>query len=344
MLVPILRKKALEPTMRIRQAVITEPFDAEVREVELPPPAANQILVAHRGQRHQRRHRAGRLHRHASVAQGPEPARLEVPLPARLQRGRHRRGRRRGHSRLEGRATASAIPATTPRHELLTLGHERGRLWKLPRSSTPRRRRWPASPATAWAPRSGRPHAGPVGRGARPRRHRPVRACGACMAAGAYPGRRHRRGAPCAATRPWPPGPTTSSTPRPATCGEQLAESPRARAAPRSSPTPPAFPTRSVGDVAGLRRRPGGRRRQPARQGEGRELLRRPAPPLHRSDRGARQHAVRAGPHPPGRRLGHQQGAELAAGRRSPRAGSASTGWSRTASRRASSAPPTRGC
>ncbi len=32
--------------MHARQAVILEPNRAAVREVELPPPAANQILVA----------------------------------------------------------------------------------------------------------------------------------------------------------------------------------------------------------------------------------------------------------------------------------------------------------
>ena len=32
--------------MRARQAVIRKPFEVEVREVELPTPAANQILVA----------------------------------------------------------------------------------------------------------------------------------------------------------------------------------------------------------------------------------------------------------------------------------------------------------
>src|SRR5882672_6167740 len=32
--------------MRTRQAVIVEPFKVEVREVELPPPQPNQILVA----------------------------------------------------------------------------------------------------------------------------------------------------------------------------------------------------------------------------------------------------------------------------------------------------------
>ena len=32
--------------MKARQAVIREPYQVEVREVELPAPAANQILVA----------------------------------------------------------------------------------------------------------------------------------------------------------------------------------------------------------------------------------------------------------------------------------------------------------
>ena len=31
--------------MQARQAVITKPFETAVREVELPPPASNQILV-----------------------------------------------------------------------------------------------------------------------------------------------------------------------------------------------------------------------------------------------------------------------------------------------------------
>ena len=31
--------------MLVRQAVITEPFHAAVREVDLPPPAPNQVLV-----------------------------------------------------------------------------------------------------------------------------------------------------------------------------------------------------------------------------------------------------------------------------------------------------------
>src|SRR6185295_9536644 len=38
-------RRVREPTMRIRQAFITKPFAAEVREVELPPPAANQVQV-----------------------------------------------------------------------------------------------------------------------------------------------------------------------------------------------------------------------------------------------------------------------------------------------------------
>src|SRR5207302_2076550 len=36
----------LGPAMRARQVVIREPFKVELREVDLPPPKANQILVA----------------------------------------------------------------------------------------------------------------------------------------------------------------------------------------------------------------------------------------------------------------------------------------------------------
>jgi hypothetical protein len=32
--------------MKTRQVVVLEPFKVGVREVELPPPAANQVLVA----------------------------------------------------------------------------------------------------------------------------------------------------------------------------------------------------------------------------------------------------------------------------------------------------------
>src|SRR6266852_5211657 len=71
--------------MQARQAVITKPFAAEVREVDLPDPAENQILVA-----------VGK-----SVSGWKPGDRVSFP-------GNH----------------ASA--------ELLTIGHERGRLWKLP--------------------------------------------------------------------------------------------------------------------------------------------------------------------------------------------------------------------
>ena len=71
----------------------------------------------------------------------------------------------------------------------------------------------------------------------------------------------------------------------------------------------------------------------PRGQGEGRELLRRPAPPLHRGDRRTRQHALRAGPHAAGRRVGHQQGAALAACGARGRPAAASPGSSRTPSR-----------
>ena len=65
----------------------------------------------------------------------------------------------------------------------------------------------------------------------------------------------------------------------------------------------------------GRRWRASHRRRQSARARQGRQFLRRLAPPLHRSLRCARQHAVRAGPYPPRRCLGYPQSPALAARR-----------------------------
>ena len=175
----------LGTTMRARQVVIREPFEVEVREVDLPPPKDNQILVAtevsavspgtelavytgthqwlkdpnlpdwkfpfppgysaagsivavgssvsgwqpgdrvsypgnhasaelltlghepdprrHRDQRRQPRHRAGRLHRHASMAARPQLARLEISFSIRLQRRRDGGGHRRQRQGLESR-------------------------------------------------------------------------------------------------------------------------------------------------------------------------------------------------------------------------------------------------
>lgn len=117
--------------MRVRQAVIREPFQVEVREVELLAPAANQILVK----------------THASaVSPGTELA---------VYTGTHQWLRdpnlpdwkfpfRSGYSAagvvlsvgsdVQGWKPGDRVsyPGNHASAELLTLGHERGRLWKLP--------------------------------------------------------------------------------------------------------------------------------------------------------------------------------------------------------------------
>lgn len=117
--------------MRARQAVIREPFAVEVREVDLPAPAANQILVE----------------THVSaVSPGTELA---------VYTGTHQWLRdpnlpdwkfpfRSGYSAagvvkavgsdVKGWKPGDRVsyPGNHASAELLTLGHERGRWWKLP--------------------------------------------------------------------------------------------------------------------------------------------------------------------------------------------------------------------
>jgi 2-desacetyl-2-hydroxyethyl bacteriochlorophyllide A dehydrogenase len=117
--------------MHARQVVITEPYRAAVREVELPPPAANQILVATEV---------------SAVSAGTELA---------VWTGTHQWLKdptlpdwkfpfRPGYSAAGTIvAVGSAIsgwkagdrvsyPGNHASAELLTLGHERGRLWRMP--------------------------------------------------------------------------------------------------------------------------------------------------------------------------------------------------------------------
>jgi 2-desacetyl-2-hydroxyethyl bacteriochlorophyllide A dehydrogenase len=117
--------------MQIRQAVIAEPFKVEVRTVDLPAPAANQILVETEV---------------SAVSPGTELA---------VYTGTHQWLRdpnlpdwkfpfRSGYS-AAGTVVAVgsqvtickpgdrvSYPGNHASHELLTLGHERGRVWQLP--------------------------------------------------------------------------------------------------------------------------------------------------------------------------------------------------------------------
>jgi len=117
--------------MKARQAVIVEPFRTEVREVDLPDPAANQILVAAEV---------------SAVSPGTELA---------VYTGTHQWLKdpslpdwkfpfRSGYSaagtvvavgsNIKGWQAGERVsyPGNHASAELLTIGHERGRLWKLP--------------------------------------------------------------------------------------------------------------------------------------------------------------------------------------------------------------------
>src|SRR5437763_928299 len=117
--------------MRARQVVIKEAFQVDVREVELPPPGPEQILVETEV---------------SAVSPGTELA---------VYTGTHQWLKdpnlpdwkfpfRSGYSAAGRIATVGAnirgwqagdrvsYPGNHASHELLTLGHERGRWWKLP--------------------------------------------------------------------------------------------------------------------------------------------------------------------------------------------------------------------
>jgi len=117
--------------MRARQAVIREPFQVEVREVDLPAPAANQILVDTEV---------------SAVSPGTElavytgthqwlkdPKLPDWKFPFRCGYSAAGTVLAVG-SEVTGWTVGDRVsyPGNHASAELLTLGHERGRLWKLP--------------------------------------------------------------------------------------------------------------------------------------------------------------------------------------------------------------------
>jgi 2-desacetyl-2-hydroxyethyl bacteriochlorophyllide A dehydrogenase len=127
--------------MKARQAVIVEPYRAEVREVELPPPAPNQILVATEA---------------SAISAGTELA---------VWTGTHQWLKdpnlpdwkfpfRPGYSAagvvaavgsdIKGWKPGDRVsyPGNHASAELLTMGHERGRLWPLPAAIDAERAAW----------------------------------------------------------------------------------------------------------------------------------------------------------------------------------------------------------
>src|SRR6516164_905592 len=117
--------------MKARQAVILEPYKVGVREVELPPPAANQILVAAEVS-------AVSAGTELAVYTGTHQWLKDPKLPDwkfPFRSGYSAAGTVLAvGSQVTGLKTGDRVsyPGNHASAELLTLGHERGRLWKLP--------------------------------------------------------------------------------------------------------------------------------------------------------------------------------------------------------------------
>src|SRR5579864_8256445 len=117
--------------MKARQAVLVAPYKVEVREVNLPDPAPNQILV-------QTSWNAVSAGTELAVYTGTHQWLKDPTLPD------WKFPFRPGYSAAGTVVAVGAdikdwkpgdrvsYPGNHASHELLTIGHERGRLWRLP--------------------------------------------------------------------------------------------------------------------------------------------------------------------------------------------------------------------
>ncbi len=118
--------------MKVRQAVIVKPFEVAVREVELPAPAENQVLV----ETHVSAVSPGT---ELAVYTGTHQWLLDPNLPDwkfPFRSGYSAAGVVAAvGSKISGWQPGERVsyPGNHASHELLTIGHERGRLWRLPR-------------------------------------------------------------------------------------------------------------------------------------------------------------------------------------------------------------------
>src|SRR6516162_11100585 len=117
--------------MKARQAFITKPFEAEVREVNLPDPGENQILV-------ETEVSAISPGTELAVWTGTHQWLQDPKLPDwkfPFRSGYSAAGTvLAAGSKVTGWKSGDRVsyPGNHASAELLTLGHERGRLWKLP--------------------------------------------------------------------------------------------------------------------------------------------------------------------------------------------------------------------
>src|SRR5437667_2730146 len=117
--------------MRALQALITEPYRVEVREAELPPPAPNQVLV-------QTGVSAVSAGTELAVWTGTHQWLKDPNLPDwkfPFKPGYSAAGTVVAlGSAIQGFKVGDRVsfPGNHASHELLTIGHERGRLWRMP--------------------------------------------------------------------------------------------------------------------------------------------------------------------------------------------------------------------
>jgi len=117
--------------MKARQAVILEPFQVSIRDVDLPDPAPNQILIECEA---------------SAISAGTElavytgshqwlkdPKMTDWKFPFRPGYSAAGRVLAVGND-IQGWRPGDRVsyPGNHATHELLTIGHERGRLWKMP--------------------------------------------------------------------------------------------------------------------------------------------------------------------------------------------------------------------
>src|SRR5438477_4322213 len=117
--------------MRARQAVIREPYKVEVREVELPPPKDNQVLVATEVSAVSAGTELAVYKGTHQWLQDPNLPDWKFPFPP----GYSAAGTIVAvGSQVTGWQPGDRVsyPGNHASAELLTLGHERGRLWKMP--------------------------------------------------------------------------------------------------------------------------------------------------------------------------------------------------------------------
>ena len=282
--------------MQVRQAVIVEPFKVDVRTVDLPEPADNQVLVeCHASAISPGTELAVYTGSHQWL-KDPKMVDWKFPFKSGYSAA--------GVVKAVGKSVTGwkvgdrvSYPGNHASHELLTFGHERGRLWKM-RDDLPFEKA-----AMACILRYGM--GGSIRAGITLGKSFAVLGLGmigqsalrCAMAAGAFPvvgidSVKMRREAALAA------GAELVLDPTDETLQDEAGRLPRRQGGGdrrRLHRRPRCGAGR---DVAGGRRRHGHGRRQSARQGPERQLLRRPPSPLHRRRRRSRQHALRAGPYP----------------------------------------------